>query len=91
MHQFEILFILSRSASGDLIEPLSQMPVICPSEFREGIEEMIVPRHSRRRHETAHGKSIHKRVKEMLVFVSSCRRDFSISARGLLGSTLRRG
>src|SRR5216683_3369575 len=50
---------------------------------------MIVRRHSWRRHEAAHGECIHERVKEMLVFVSVCRRDFPVSA-GLLRSAARR-
>src|SRR5216683_5385292 len=50
---------------------------------------MIVRRHSWRRHEAAHGECIHERVKEMLVFVSVCRRDSPVSAE-LLRSAARR-
>src|SRR5712664_1836308 len=46
VHQLEVLFILSRSASGDLIDPLAEMPMIGTAEFRESIEEMIVACHS---------------------------------------------
>src|SRR5712664_239082 len=83
VHQLEVLFILSLSASGGLIDPLSEMPMIGTAEFRESIEEMIVTRHSRRRHETAHRESVHERVKEMLIFVSSCCRNSAVPARGL--------
>src|SRR5713226_48663 len=77
VHQLEILFILCRGTSGDLVDPFAQMAMIRTAEFRESIEEMIVPRHSRRRHETAHRESIHERVKEMLVLVSAGRGDFA--------------
>src|SRR5437879_13135997 len=50
---------------------------------------MIVGRRSWRRHKPAHGECIHECVKEMLVFVSVCRRDFPVSA-GLLRSAARR-
>src|SRR6266513_4399661 len=50
---------------------------------------MIVRRRSWRRHKPAHGECIHECVKEMLVFVSVCRRDFPVSA-GLLRSAARR-
>src|SRR6266403_1445464 len=91
VHQLEVLFILCVSASSDLIDPLAEMAMIGPAEFREGIEEVIVPRHSRRGHETAHGESIHERVKEMLVFVSAFRRDSVVSAHGLVRSAASRG
>src|SRR2546430_7767983 len=50
---------------------------------------MIVCRRSWRRHKPAHGECIHECVKEMLVFVSVCRRDFPVPA-GLLRSAARR-
>src|SRR5260370_10118970 len=50
---------------------------------------MIVRRQSCRGHEAAHGECIHESVKEMLVFVSVCRRDFPVSAE-LLRSAARR-
>ena len=89
VHQLEILFILCGSPSGDLIDPFAEMAMIGTAESREGIEEVIMPGHPGRRHKTSHGESIHERVKEMLVFVSVCRRDFPVSA-GLLRSAARR-
>src|SRR2546425_9185563 len=47
VHQFEILFILRRRTSRNLINPLAEMAMIGTAEFREGIEEVIVSRHSR--------------------------------------------
>jgi hypothetical protein len=85
------LFILCVSASGHLVDPLAEMAMIGPAEFRKGIEKVIVRGHSRRRHEASHGESIHERVKEVLVFVSVCRRDFAAPAHGLLPSAPRIG
>ncbi len=86
MHQFQVLFILCRRPRRDFVNPLANVPVIRPAKFREGIEEMIVPRHAGRRHKSSHRKCIHKRVVQFLILERIGRRNSAFSARRLFRS-----
>ena len=53
------------------------------AEFREGIEEVIVGRHSRRGNEAAHGERIDERVIKMLIIIGKGSRNIAFAAVGL--------
>ena len=89
MHQLEVLFILRRRARRDFVNPLADVPVIRPPEFRERIEKMIVPCHARRRHKSPHGKRIHQRIVQFLMLKRGFRGNFALAARILLRSAAR--
>src|SRR6185312_12555053 len=65
VHDFEVLFVLRRSACGYFIEPLAKMGFSNAAEAAEGGEELIVPADARAGNEAAHGEGIDKLVVEM--------------------------
>ena len=67
MHDLEILLILRGCATGDLVDPFTNMGVIDGSETGESCEKLIVPAYACRRNEAAHGEVVDQGVIEPLI------------------------
>src|SRR5262249_32974675 len=90
-HQLQVLFVLSRSAGGNFIDPFAAMTMIGTAKSGEGVEELVVSSDAGRGNEATHGERIDERVVEMLIFKSLRGGNFAIAAGGLRTIAVRGG
>src|ERR1700678_611936 len=67
-HHFEVLFVLGRGASGNLVKPFAGVRFIDVLEAAEGGEELVVATDAGAWDKAAHGERVDEGVVELLVF-----------------------